>query len=143
MWQPLEVFLRQLDRYRYRRNVRNSLALYLRGEAREDGLSLLLVRDRLEIRWRSRDIHPWDADAPPDEKARIYHDQLSADTEAAILRLFRNLPQVEQIDLEVVAPESDSVILAGTVHRSDLETVRRLMSVRMRLQQLGLVFEAR
>ncbi len=143
MWQPLEVFLRQLDRYRYRRNVQHSLALYLRGEAREDGLSLLLVRNRLEIRWRSRDVHPWDAEAPPDERTQLFHEQLVADTEAAILRLFRNLPQVDRIDLEVLEPASENVILTGTVLRSDLSTVRRLTSVRMRLQQLGVVFEAR
>ena len=107
MWQPVEAVFRLFDQWRCRRNVRRALALHLRGEARRDGLTLLRVRNRLEIRWRSRDIHPWDSDVPPERRAQLYHEQLVADTEAAIVRLFQRLPQIDRIDLQVLEPTSD------------------------------------
>jgi len=135
MWQTIGVLFRKLERWRHRHNVDRSLALHLRGEARSDGLSLIRVRDRLEVRWRARDIHPWDAEAS--NKAQLFGEQLLTDTEAVILRLFKALPQVDLIDLKIFEPTSDTVIMAGVVHRSELDAVRSLMSIRMRLQQMG------
>jgi hypothetical protein len=86
------------------------------------------------VRWRARDIHPWDAQAS--NKAQLFGEQLLADTEAVILRLFKTLPQVDVIDLKVFVPTSDSMIMSGVVHRSELDSVGSL-SVRMRLQQMG------
>jgi hypothetical protein len=91
----------------------------------------------LEIRWRARDIHPWDAGVSAERKAELYHEQLIAVTEAAIFRLFEAMPQIDQIDLQVVEPSSDAVVLAGSVHRSALHAARTIVSVRMRLIQLG------
>ncbi len=135
MWQTIGVLIRKFERWRHRYNIDRSLALHLRGEARSDGLSLIRVRDRLEVRWRARDIHPWDAEAS--NKAQLFGEQLLTDTEAVILRLFKALPQVDLIDLKIFEPTSDTVIMAGVVHRSELDAVRSLMSIRMRLQQMG------
>jgi hypothetical protein len=136
MWHAIEALFRKLDRWRHRQNVDRSLALHLRGEARPDGLSLIQVRNRLEVRWRARDIHPWDADAS--DRAQLFGEQLLSDTEAVILRLFKALPQIDLIDLKVFELTSDTVIMAGVAHRSHLDTVRSLMSVRMRLQHMGI-----
>ena len=135
MWQTLGILFRKFERWRHRYSIDRSLALHLRGEGRPDGLSLIRVRNRLEVRWRARDIHPWDAQAS--NRAQLFGEQLLSDTEAVILRLFNSLPQVDVIDLKVFVPTSDTLIMAGVVHRSDLETARDLMSVRMRLQQMG------
>jgi hypothetical protein len=140
MWQVIEPIFRQFETWRYRRNVRRALALHSRGEVRPDGLVPVKIRNRLEIRWRARDIHPWDAGVPEEQRAELLHEQLVSDTEAAIVRLFEALPQIDRIDLQVLAPEGDTVLLAGAVHRSALETVRSLRSVRMRLRQLGVDF---
>jgi hypothetical protein len=140
MWQPLEVLLRQFDRWRCRRNVRRALALCLRGEARRDGLVLVRARHWLEVRWRSRNIHPWESEVSLEREAQLFREQLAADTEAAILRLFQALPQIDRIDLQVLEPASDTVILSGTVHRSALSAVQSVMSVRMRLMSLGVSF---
>ena len=137
MWQTIGALFRKLERRRHRYKIHRSLALQLRGEARRDGLSLLRVRNRLEVRWRARDVHPWDAEAS--DKPQLFREQLLSDTEAVILRLFKTLPQIDLIDLKVFEPVSDTVIIAGVVHRSDLDTVRSLMSIRMRLQQMGLI----
>src|SRR2546425_83344 len=135
MWQTIGILFRKFERWRHRYNIGRSLALHLRGEARSDGLTLIRVRNRLELRWRARDIHPWDAQAS--NKAQLFGEQLLSDTEAVILRLFKALPQVDMIDLKVFVPTSETVIMAGVVNRSDLEAARNLMSVRMRLQQMG------
>jgi len=135
MWQTIRALFRKLERWRHRHNIDRSLALHLRGEARRDGLSLIRVRNRLEVRWRARDIHPWDAEAS--NKPQLFREQLLSDTEAVILRLFKSLPPVDLIDLKVFEPTSDTVIMAGVVHRSELDAVRSLMSIRMRLQQMG------
>ena len=140
MWQPVWLFLRGLGDWGYRRSVRRALALHSRGEARADGLTLLRIRNRLQIQWRSRDVHPWDLGVAPEQRAAMFHEQLVADTEAAILRLFQALPQIDRIDLQVLEPNSESVVLAGTVNRSALISVRSLPSVRMRLQLLGVNF---
>jgi hypothetical protein len=129
--------LRKLDRWRYHRNIDRAVALHFRGGVTNDGLHLIEVSNHLEIKWRARDVHPWDADLPTESRERRFRQQLLEDTEAAIFRLFKRLPQIDQIDLGVLDPASDTVILAGVVERSALDTVRGLVSVRMRLHQLG------
>jgi hypothetical protein len=61
------------------------------------------------------------------------------DTEAAIIRLFDALPQIDIIDIGVVG-ETQSPMIEGTVSRRDLETARSLPSVRMRLRGLGITY---
>jgi hypothetical protein len=140
MWHPLQSFLRKSDLWRYHRRIKHALALHLRGEARRDGLTVDTVSSRLEIRWRARDIHPWDRDCGLDRYKRevIFAEQALADTEAAVGRLFERLPEVDVIELRVLEPKSETLIAAGTVHRSDLYAPRpRLISVGMRLREIG------
>jgi len=135
MWRRIAAALRSFQRSRYRASVERALAL--QGEGRPDGLTLVRVRNRLEVRWRSRDIHPWDNPLSDDGKAQLFQEQLARDTEAAILRLFQSLPAIDRIDLQVLDPATDTVILGGEVHRSALNGIRSVTSVRMRLHQLG------
>jgi hypothetical protein len=86
---------------------------------------------RLDIAWRTRDIHPWDRDDPPEKKAALFVQQCLEDTDAAITRLFDTLPQVDIIHLKVLEGTSEKIIMAGTVHRSSSATSGP--SVRMRL----------
>lgn len=67
-------------RVRIRRRVIKALALNQRGEARRDGLALNYFRDRLEIEWQARNIHPWDRDLPPARVARLFAEQCLDDT---------------------------------------------------------------
>jgi hypothetical protein len=141
MWQPLKRYLRKAELLLYRRKVKDALALNRRGEVRSDGLMLENVHHRLEIRWRARDIHPWDRDLPIYEQQTLFADQALADTEAAIVRLFDRLPQIDVIEIGVLEPTSETVIAEGTVHRSDLIAARpRLLSVGMRLRELGMQY---
>lgn len=139
MWQPLRSICRNLNLRLFHRRIRRALALNLRGEARKDGLAVDNVSSHLEIRWRARDIHPWDRHRPRYEREVMFAEQAMADTEAAVLRLFERLPEVDVIALSVVEPASEVLIAAGTVHRSDLNAPRpRLSSVGMRLREVGI-----
>jgi hypothetical protein len=125
----------------YRNRVKDALALHRRGEVRRDGLKLDNVCNRLEIRWRARDVHPWDRDLPTYERESVFAEQTLADTEAAIVRLFERLPHVDVIEINVLEPTSKNLIAEGTVHRSDLNSARRcLLSVGMRLRELGMQY---
>jgi hypothetical protein len=141
MWRRLTNVIQKLEVSRYRRGIERALALHSRGEARRDGLRLNKLSNRLEIEWRARDVHPWDRHDPPDRKGAILVRQSLADTEAAITRLFQNLPQVDVIALTVLEHNSESVIMAGTVHRSESQPDTEL-SAGMRLWQRGVKFHS-
>jgi hypothetical protein len=139
MWRPFQLLLSKLDLWRYHYTIKRALALHLRGEARRDGLTVDAVSSHLTIRWRARDIHPWDRHRPRYEREVMFAEQALTDTEAAVVRLFERLPEVDVIDLSVVEPASEILIAAGTVHRSDLSAPRpRLSSVGMRLREVGI-----
>lgn len=142
MKQLFERCFRRLDLWRFRRNVDDALALHRRGEVRNDGLKLEGVYSHLEIRWHARDIHPWDRDLLRGSRRQAaFAEQALADTEAAILRLFERLPHVDIIALSVLEPASETLIAAGTVHRSELSGRRtHLLSVRMRLRDIGVQY---
>jgi hypothetical protein len=138
MWRPWQVVLRKLDLWRYHNRIKQALALHLRGEARKDGLTMDNVSSHLEIRWRARDIHPWDRHLARYKREVMFAEQALADTEAAVGRLFERLPEVDVIELSVLEPKSETLIAAGTVHRSDLYAPRpHLLSVGMRLREVG------
>lgn len=140
MWKLLEKYLG--SQQWYRRRIEQALGLERRGEVRKDGLRLGKMQHRLEIRWRARDIHPWDRQLPLEVRQSRFVEQALVDTEAAIARLFDSLPEVDVIDLCVTAPESDATLLSGTVHRSDFQNVRPSPSVRMRLTEMGVTLES-
>ena len=94
---------------------------------------------RLEIRWRARNVHPWDRQCTRDEREALFAEQALADTEAAVHRLFKRLPYIDVIDLSVLDPISDALIATGTVHRLELKNTQ-LLSVRMRLRELGIKY---
>ena len=141
MWWFVDRCFRELELWCHRRNINRALGLYLRGEVRRDGLSADHLSCRLEIRWQAREVHPWDRECTRTEREALFAEQALADTEAAIHRLFEQLPYVDVIDLAVLEPTSGSRVAQGTVHRSTLKTTRpRLQSVGMRLRELGVTY---
>ena len=137
----LRALFCRIDGRRYRRSIEHALALNLRGEVRNDGLTLAKAATSLEIEWYARDIHPWDRNRNLSavEKEHLFLDQCLADTEAAILRLLQLLPQVDSLNVRVLEPTSKATIIAGSIYRSTLETNDRL-SVGMRLRLSGVTF---
>ena len=138
MWALLGKFLRKYGWHR--RRIED--ALEPRGEARRDGLLLTGMQHRLEICWQARDVHPWDRHLPPAARHATFIEQALLDTEAAIARLFESLPEIDVIDFRVTAPRTDATMLSGAVQRYDFYNVRPSPSVRMRLTEMGVVFES-
>jgi hypothetical protein len=143
MLHVLKTLLRKLDGRRYEHGIERALALYLRGEVRNDGLEPINLTTQLRIEWRARDIHPWDRGLlSPAQKAAAFVEQSLADTEAAICRLFEALPQVNAIALRVLDRTSDTVIIFGTVSRLAAVTRDESLSIGMRLMYLGLTYHS-
>lgn len=121
------------------RKVERALALHRRGEARSDGLQLTLAKTTLRVEWLARDVHPWDRGLPAVQSERLFAEQCLADTDAAISRLFAEIPVLDAIEVRVRRQPSQPPLLAGIVHRKDLREPSP-RSTSMRLRSLGLMF---
>ncbi|HUN57003.1 MAG TPA: hypothetical protein VMU41_02725 [Candidatus Binataceae bacterium] len=122
-----------------RESADKALALHLRGEARTDDPQLLDMTVRMQMRWRARELHPWDRDLPPARAARKLAQQTLSDTEAALERLFSACPDVDVIELSVIEPNPDGNrrVMFGTVRRDEF-TQWHPLSTDMRLRLIGL-----
>src|SRR5262245_55948951 len=142
MWRSLQSSLNRLRRRIYRRRIQQVMALRRRSAMRPDGLKLEHACSRLEVCWRTRDVHPWDSGLPQEDRSRLFVEQTFADTEAALIGLFEALPQIDVIDLQVHDLPSNALLLSGTVHRSAVAANQpQLRSTRMRLYALGVDYQ--
>jgi hypothetical protein len=132
-----ERLLARFARWWFRRRIVKALALNKRPrEVRADGLSLSQFRNRIQIEWRARDVHPWDRDLSQSRVTELFAQQCLYDTGAALERLFRNLPEIEFIDFTVIDPKSSAPILRGSVDRSEVDMAKDV-SPGMKLKKLG------
>jgi hypothetical protein len=124
---------------RLRESVAKSLALHRRGEARADDPILMDLTVKMQMRWRARELHPWDRDLSTTRGARKLAQQTLSDTEAALERLFEACPDVDVIELSVVEPDPDGNrrVIFGTVRRDEFAQWHPL-STDMRLRLVGL-----
>jgi hypothetical protein len=119
--------------------IARALALRPRGGVRRDALGLTRLSGQLQIEWTARVSHPWDRQLPAQHQRDSFLLQAAEDVDAALVRLFDRLPEIDAITLRVVSPQPDNrIIMAGTVLRGDLEQSKRWPSVRMRLWMLGI-----
>jgi len=132
-------FVTYLAQQRLRRKVIGALEVNRRAGVRNDGLSLKSMRNRLEVEWQAREIHPWDQGVPPERAAQKFVQQCLEDVDAAISRLFATLPDTDEIVLRVLDPTSGDPIVAGTVTRAEAAAASA-GSLGMKLKSLGLVF---
>jgi hypothetical protein len=142
MWSLLRKHRAARKLRRVRRLLDSALALHRHGEARPDGLSLIDYSMKLTVRWRARDIHPWDRDLPDEQIALRLVDQNLHDAEDAVERIFRAFPEANALELNVFEsdPESNRVIMSGLVMRSDLKRCTAA-SIGMRLRMLGISYQ--
>jgi hypothetical protein len=140
----LRAWVGRVTEGRFRRIVTKALALSPRGFVPDDVLVLRKLSARLQVEWRSRDLHPWDRDLPPRRRAERVRELTLDDTDAAIMRLFRTLPDVDGLEVRVFAPlPSDRIILAGVVAREDAFAARSMSSPGMRLRMMGVQYRMR
>lgn len=139
MWHSLMRVFSNWSARRFRNVLGHAIELPGRGGARDDALRLGLVHSHLEVEWMARDVHPWDAEAKPEERARLFVKQVISDVDAAVERLFAISPELDSLHVRVLDPHSGSSIMTGVVERSCLAAPRP-QSNQMRLAQLGLGF---
>ncbi len=139
MIRALKRFAAYLTQQRLRRKVIGALEVNRRAGVRNDGLSLKRMRNRLEVEWQARGIHPWDQGLPPEREAQKFVEQCLEDVDAALSRLFEALPDTDEIELRVLDPTSAEPIVAGTVMRAQA-IAASAGSVGMKLKSLGLVY---
>lgn len=92
--------------------------------------------------WIARSHDPWDADLPPDIRAK--HASLQALKDAIVIRemLFDSLPEIERATLRsyrLSEEEGSELIISGTVTRNH-DYGPKVASVAMRAKLLGLQF---
>jgi hypothetical protein len=125
--------------------VGRALALRPRGAIPNDVLvlhSLILSDHCLKLEWRAREIHPWDRDLPLAQQDELFSKQALQDTDAALVRLFHGLSEIEQIEFQVLKPDGfGDVILAGVVDRERVLDPEQPVSLRMRLSMLGVSYK--
>jgi hypothetical protein len=139
------AFFAHLLKPSVQRLVRRALAIRPRGAIPNDVLvlnRLILSGHCLKLVWRARDIHPWDRDLLPAEQAELFSEQALQDTDVALIRLFRALSEIEQIEFQVLKPDGfGDVILAGVVDRERVLEPEQPLSLRMRLRMLGVTYQ--
>jgi hypothetical protein len=125
--------------------VGRALALRPRGAIPNDVLvlhSLILSDHCLKLEWRAREIHPWDRDLPLAQQDELFSKQALQDTDAALVRLFHGLSEIEQIEFQVLKPNGfGEVILTGVVDRERALDLEQPLSLRMRLSMLGVRYK--
>jgi len=119
------------------RRTKQALALKPRGGIRNDVLVINRLAMRVRVEWFARDVHPWDSDLPERRKAELFAQQCLEDVDAAIPRLFEQLPEIDVLEIEVLERTSKSKIIGGVVHRSDL-AAQVGSSLGMRLKTIGI-----
>ncbi len=119
--------------------VKRVLALRSHRQGRDDGLELKSLRTTLQVEWIAREVHPWDRNRPPRSVQKLYTMQCLQDTHTAIEGLFKEISEVEALDIRVFSAPSQSLVIAGLVHREDL-THAIFDSPAMNLKTLGISF---
>jgi hypothetical protein len=93
----------------------------------------------LQVVWQARALHPWDRDLPSARRSELFSEQTIADTDIVVAKLFRLLPEIDTISIQVRTPEVDgSVIMAGTISRATAAASSQVVSARMRLKMMGI-----
>jgi hypothetical protein len=118
------------------RRVHRALALPPRGGVAKDILLLKQLFVHLQVEWFARDVHPWDRDLSKDRQAELFIQQCLEDVDAAIPRLFNELPEIDVVEIGVLDRESNAKIITGVVNRENSRASADL-SLAMRLNALG------
>jgi len=94
----LKNFLLKRKASKDRKAIQGALDLHNRGEVRRDGLTLTHASHHLKVEWRAREVHPWDRASASKQREFLLAEQSMADTDAALGRLFNELPEVDVIE---------------------------------------------
>jgi hypothetical protein len=119
--------------------VSRALSLRRRGAIGNDGLVVRNLSARLRMQLLARPIHPWDRDRPANERNELFVQQCLDDVSTAIPKLFRSMPEIDEMEITVLDPRDKSAIIAGVVTRTDALASNSLPSG-MKLKAMGLAY---
>jgi hypothetical protein len=122
------------------RRVNRALALHHRGEARADGLQLHDMRTTMLVEWVAREIHPWDRHIASRLRERLFARQSLEDVDAAITRLFDQLPEADALEVRVLREGDHRILFYGRVERTEVAKASH-SSPLMKLKNLGINFQ--
>jgi hypothetical protein len=140
------MILRLLQKLHYRskvtslrRRVDRALALHRRGEVRTDGLELRNMQTTMRVEWVAREIHPWDRHIASRLRERLFTRQSLEDVDAAITRLFDQLPEADALEVRVLRDGDNQLLFHGRVERAEVAMASH-SSPLMKLKSLGIKF---
>jgi hypothetical protein len=119
--------------------VSRALSLRRRGGLGNDGLVVQNLFARLRMQLLARPIHPWDRDRPANERNEIFVQQCLEDVSIAIPKLFRSMPEIDEMEITVFDPRDKSAIIAGVVTRMDA-LASNALPAGMKLKAMGLSY---
>jgi hypothetical protein len=119
--------------------VGRALSLKPRGGIGKDGLVVRNLSARLRVELLARPIHPWDRDRPADERNQLFVQQCLEDVSTAIPKLFRSMPEIQEMEITVLDPKGRGAIIAGVVNRSDAVAAHGF-SAGMKRREMGLAY---
>ncbi len=119
--------------------VSRALSLRPRGAIGNDGMVVRNLSARLRVQLLARAIHPWDRDRPASERSELFVQQCLEDVSTAIPKLFRSMPEIDEMEITVLDPRKKNAIIAGVVKRADALT-SNCLSVGMKLKAMGLAY---
>jgi hypothetical protein len=120
--------------------VGRALSLRPRGGVGKDGLIVQSLSARLHVQLLARPIHPWDRDLPAEQRSELFVQQCLEDVSTAIPKLFRSMPEIEEMEITVLDPKTKSAIIAGIVKRSEALASNHFSSAGMKLKAMGLSY---
>lgn len=119
--------------------VSRALSLKPRGAVGNDGLIVRNLSARLRVHLIARPIHPWDRDRPANERNELFVQQCLEDVSIAIPKLFRSMPELDELEAIVLDPKGKKTVISGVVKRADALSSSGF-SAGMKLRSMGLVF---
>jgi hypothetical protein len=120
--------------------IGRALSLSPRGGVGNDGLVVQSLSALLRVQLLARPVHPWDRDLPAEERSESFVQQCLEDVGTAIPKLFRSMPEIEEMEITVLDPKNKKAIIAGIVKRSDALTSIHFSSPGMKLRAMGLSY---
>ncbi|HEV7967027.1 MAG TPA: hypothetical protein VGP19_05625 [Candidatus Acidoferrales bacterium] len=120
--------------------ISRALSLRPRGAVGNDGLVVQELSARLRVQLLARPIHPWDRDRPANERGELFVQQCLEDVSTAIPKLFRSMPEIDELEVTVFDPRGKSTIIAGIVKKNDALNSDNCFSAGMKLRAMGLTY---
>jgi hypothetical protein len=97
------------------------------------------MQTTMRVEWVAREIHPWDRHIANRLRERLFARQSLEDVDAAITRLFEQLPEADTLEVRVLREGDNQLLFHGRVERAEVAVASHSSSL-MKLKSLGIKF---